>query len=94
MKWYEARLIDLLAVFVIAVLFLPAGALADDVKVITEPAPACWIWGGGSTSQGQFSNCNQTVVVQQTVTKTVEKVVEKRVEVPVPVPVTQKKGRE
>ena len=68
---------------VLAAACLAAPAFAQVTKVETVPGPTCFMWGGSSGSQGQFSNCSQTTIVTVTETKVKE--------VPVPVPVVTEK---
>lgn len=78
-------------ILLVAVLSLAAPAFGQVTKVETVPGPTCFMWGGSSGSQGQFSNCSQTTIITVTQTEV------KKVEVPVPVPVPvqpEKKIRE
>jgi hypothetical protein len=80
----------LIGVVALVLLAIPAFAQVTSVESVQTHQTPCFVWGGGSGSQGQFSTCGNTTVV--TVTKTevrevkvpgperlVEKIVEKEV---------------
>jgi len=89
MKWYEARLIDMLAAGSLMILMLVPMPSHADVAVTVQSAPTCFTWGGGHKSAGEFNACTPVVVVQET--KVVTQVREVKVPVPLPVPVVQEK---
>lgn len=73
-----------IGMLVAGILFMAGGlALAQVTKVesVQTNQTPCFVWGGGSGSQGQFSTCGSTTIV--TVTNTVVR----EVQVPVPGPV-------
>lgn len=97
MKWYEARLIDMMAAFaVLAIVLFPAAPVwAADPPLRAAQVPAvqqseCFSWSGADRTGPTYSytRCTPAVVV---VTET--KTVVQEVKVPTPVPVVVKEEK-